>query len=48
MSISVTYDRRLNYTGYGYINAGIEVPAVHSRGILILVVDETMVDSLVI
>ena len=35
-----------NYSGNGYINAGIEVPAVHSRGILILVVDETFMDSL--
>src|SRR6188768_269838 len=28
------------YTGYGYINSGIEVPLVESRGNLILVVDQ--------
>lgn len=51
VNAGVSYEYRItrqaaNYTGFGYINAGIEVPAVHSRGILILVVDETMVDSL--
>jgi hypothetical protein len=30
-----------NYTGYGYINAGIEIPAIENRGTLILVVDDT-------
>ena len=30
-----------NYTGYGYINAGIEIPVIEQRGILILVVDST-------
>jgi len=30
-----------NYTGYGYINAGIETPAIENRGTLILVVDDT-------
>ena len=51
VNAGVSYEYRVTrqaalYTGYGYINAGIEVPAVHSRGILILVVDDTMVDSL--
>ena len=51
VNAGVSYEYRItrqaaNYTGFGYINAGIEVPAVHSRGILILVVDDTMVDSL--
>jgi hypothetical protein len=35
------------YTGYGYINAGIEVKAVEDRGVIILVVDQTVADSLV-
>ena len=34
------------YTGYGYINSGIEVPLVESRGNLILVVDQTFATSL--
>lgn len=51
VSVGVSYEYRVvrqasNYSGYGYINAGIEVPVVHSRGILILIVDETFVDSL--
>jgi hypothetical protein len=51
VNVGVSYEYRVlrqaaSYTGYGYVNAGIEVPAVHSRGILILVVDETFVDSL--
>ena len=29
------------FTGYGYINAGIDVPAIEQRGVLILVVDNT-------
>jgi len=35
-----------SYTGYGYINSGIEVPVVESRGNLILVVDNTFTTSL--
>jgi hypothetical protein len=35
-----------NYSGYGYINAGIEVPAIEERGILILVVDSTFTEPL--
>ena len=51
VNVGVSYEYRVfrqasNYSGNGYINAGIEVPAVHSRGILILVVDETFIDSL--
>jgi len=46
-----SYEYRLirtaaTYTGYGYINSGIEVPLVESRGNLILVVDQTFSDSL--
>ena len=51
VNVGVSYEYRVNrqaanYTGFGYINAGIEVPAVQSRGIIILVVDATFVDSL--
>jgi hypothetical protein len=35
-----------NYTGYGYINAGIEIPVIEQRGILILVVDDTFSEPL--
>ncbi|MEP6645732.1 MAG: T9SS type A sorting domain-containing protein [Saprospiraceae bacterium] len=34
------------YTGYGYINAGIEVPVIENRGVIILVVDGFFADSL--
>ncbi len=34
------------YNGYGYINAGIEIPVIEKRGVLILVVDSTFTDSL--
>ena len=36
-----------NYTGDGYIYAGIQVPLVDSRGTVILVVDNTFTNSLV-
>jgi PKD repeat protein len=35
-----------NYTGYGYINAGIQVPEISNRGKLILLVDSTFNVSL--
>ncbi|MEO6132359.1 MAG: T9SS type A sorting domain-containing protein, partial [Saprospiraceae bacterium] len=35
------------YTGYGYINAGIEIPVIENRGIIILVIDSLYADSLV-
>lgn len=34
------------YTGYGYINAGIEIPVIENRGNLILMVDSSFVTSL--
>ncbi|HJW29468.1 MAG TPA: fibronectin type III domain-containing protein, partial [Saprospiraceae bacterium] len=34
------------YTGYGYVNAGIEIPAIESRGNLVLIVDQSMKDTL--
>jgi hypothetical protein len=35
-----------NYTGYGYINAGIEIPVTEQRGVIILVVDNRFSNSL--
>lgn len=32
-----------NYAGYGYVNAGIEVPQIEWRGKLIMLVDSTMI-----
>lgn len=34
------------YTGYGYINSGINIPAVDKKGKLILLVDSTFITSL--
>jgi hypothetical protein len=36
----------VGYNGYGYINAGIEIPVIEKRGVIILVVDSTYSDSL--
>jgi hypothetical protein len=36
----------INFTGYGYINAGMEIPASEERGVLILVVDDRFITSL--
>lgn len=48
----VNYEYRVirqagTYTGYGYINAGMEIPLVESRGTMILVVDNSMSEPLV-
>lgn len=47
----VNYEYRVirsgtGYTGYGYINSGIQVPATEFRGNLILLVDSTFITSL--
>lgn len=47
----VSYEYRVsrsgaNFNGYGYINSGIEIPLVESRGILILVIDDTFSETL--
>ena len=46
VTVGVSYDYRIqrtaSVTGYGYINAGIDLPLVHSRGKIILLVDSTM------
>ncbi len=53
VTVGTSYEYKIlrqgpNYTGYGYINSGIEIPAVDARGTLILVIDETYKDSLFI
>jgi PKD repeat protein len=51
VTIGANYEYRIiragsGYTGYGYINAGIQVPVTEYRGNLILLVDSTFVTSL--
>ena len=51
VTVGTSYEYRIirqaaNYTGYGYIHSGIEVPAIEDRGKIILVIDETFKDSL--
>jgi hypothetical protein len=51
VSVGVSYEYKLQrtgsgFTGYGYINSGIEIPAIENRGIMILLVDSTFIDSL--
>jgi hypothetical protein len=50
-NVGISYEYKVvrsaaNYTGYGYINSGNEVPLVESRGNLILVIDKTFATSL--
>jgi len=37
---------QINYTGYGYIRAGIKVPMVESRGTVLLLVDNAIASGL--
>jgi hypothetical protein len=51
VSAGVSYEYRVTrtgagYTGYGYINSGIEVPETHYRGKLVLMIDSTFVNTL--
>lgn len=50
VTIGVSYEYRIiktgNVNGFGYINAGIEVPAEHHRGNMLLLVDESFSESL--
>jgi hypothetical protein len=51
VSLGTNYEYRVvrvasGYTGYGYVNCGIEVPEIGYRGKLILVVDSTFISSL--
>ena len=52
VSIGVSYEYKVNktagnYSGYGYINSGIKVPAIEQRGRMILVVDSTAITGLI-
>ena len=42
----VVKEGTLDYTGYGYIYAGIQVPLVEDRGRIILLVEESVLDAL--
>lgn len=52
VSVGVSYEYQVarsgtpNYFGHGFINAGIQIPAVENRGNLILVVDSFFIASL--
>ncbi|MBN8691910.1 MAG: T9SS type A sorting domain-containing protein [Bacteroidetes bacterium] len=51
VSVGTNYEYRVirsgsGYTGYGYINSGINVPVTEYRGKLILLVDSTFITSL--
>lgn len=51
VTVGTNYEYRIirsgsGYTGYGYINSGINVPATDFRGKLILLVDSTFITSL--
>lgn len=51
VSVGTNYEYRIirsgsGYTGYGYINSGINVPVTEYRGKLILLVDSTFITSL--
>src|SRR5688500_1812411 len=51
INVGISYEYRVvrqanAFTGYGYINSGIEIPFVDNRGSLILIVDSTFTDSL--
>ena len=50
-TVGTNYEYRVirtgsGYTGYGYINSGINIPAVDKKGKLILLVDSTFISSL--
>ena len=55
VSVGQSYEYRIlkqaqagsnNFTGYGYINAGIKLPAIEQRGGIILLVDSTLSQAL--
>jgi len=51
VAIGTKYEYRVvktvsDYTGYGYISAGIDIPPVHDRGTIILVISDDMVSGL--
>lgn len=51
VAVGISYEYKVvrtgpAYTGYGYINSGIEIPVTEFRGILILIVDSTFITTL--
>lgn len=51
VSVGISYEYKLTrtgpgYTGYGYINSGIEIAATENRGKLILIIDTTFITTL--
>jgi PKD repeat protein len=51
VTVGTNYEYRIirtgsGYSGYGYINSGINVPAVDKKGKIILLVDSTFISSL--
>lgn len=51
ISVGTLYEYRIdktgaNFSGYGYINAGIDIPMIERRGIVLVCIDSTLMDSL--
>src|SRR5688572_7106450 len=51
VNVGVSYEYRVTrqadaFSGFGYINSGIEIAPVEKRGAIILIIDSTFVDSL--
>lgn len=51
VTVGTNYEYRIirtgsGYTGYGYVNSGINIPAVDNKGKLILLVDSTFISPL--
>ncbi|MBK9284889.1 MAG: T9SS type A sorting domain-containing protein [Sphingobacteriaceae bacterium] len=51
VAVGTSYEYKIvrtgtNYTAYGFINSGIQIPVTENRGIMILVVDSTFITSL--
>jgi hypothetical protein len=51
VSLGTLYEYRIdktgaNFSGYGYITAGIEIPVIENRDIILVAIDSTMKDNL--
>lgn len=51
VNVGISYEYRVTrqadaFTGFGYINSGIEIAPVEKRGAIILIIDSTFIDSL--
>ncbi len=51
VSVGVSYEYKVictasGFTGYGYINSGIEIPLIENRGSILLLIDNTFESSL--